>query len=234
MASVTPAIKLEVRNQKSEKNRHGGSMSAFSFLLVFSFWILVSALGCVHLPKTNSDEAMPHGAVCQVAATWNHQVVFAPDPTHGGAPTPGLAGRLYLFGQEISYPLVEEGSLVVDLFDDTKPAATEGQPLPLEEWRLDPATLKRLVKKDMIGYGYTLFLPWGTYKPEINQIHLKVRFVTSKGGSFYAESGRVSLDKAIEPANYSAAAAPKPNPPPAAAAPKADAPPSAGPTVAVR
>ena len=227
MASVTQAIKLETRNQEPEKTRHGHSMSAFSFLLVSSFWMLVSALGCVHLPKTGSDEAMPHGAVCQVVATWNHQVVFAPDPTHGGTPTAGLAGRLYLFGPEVSFPLVEEGSLIVDLFDDTKPAAdrsTEaGQPLPLEEWRLDPSTLKRLVKRDMIGYGYTLFLPWGTYKPEINQIHLKVRFVTAKGNSYYADSGRVSLDKAIEPVTHSATEMSKSN-----------APPSVEPTVAVR
>ncbi len=168
--------------------------------LVLGIWFLLP--GCVHLPKTGSDEPMPHGAVCQVTATWNHQVVFAPDPTHGGAPTPGLAGRLYLFGQEISYPLVEEGSLTVDLYDDTKPATNGQQPIPLEEWRLDAATLKRLVRRDMIGYGYTLFLPWGTYKPEINQIHLKLHFVTSKGAPFYAESGRLSLDKPVGPETH--------------------------------
>ena len=166
------------------------------------FALLVAIAGCVHLPKTGSDEPMPHGAVCQITATWNHQVLFAPDPTHGGAPTPGLAGRLYLFGEEISYPLVEEGSLTVDLYDDTKPAANGQQPIPLEEWRLDAATLKRLVKRDMIGYGYTLFLPWGTYKPEINQVHLKLCFVTSKSMPFYAESGRLSLDKGVGPETH--------------------------------
>ena len=223
MASVTQAIRLETKDQKPEKTRHGRPMSPVSFLLFSSFCFLVSALGCVHLPKTGSDETMPHGAVCQVVATWNHQVVFAPDPTHGGTPSPGLAGRLYLFGPEVSFPLVEEGSLIVDLFDDTKPATADGQPLPLEEWRLDPSTLKRLVKRDMIGYGYTLFLPWGTYRPEINQIHLKVRFVTAKGNSYYADSGRVSLDKAIEPVTHSATEMSKSN-----------APSPAGPTVAAR
>jgi hypothetical protein len=198
MASVPQAIKLETRNQKPEKTRHGHPLSVFSLLLVSSFWFLVSTLGCLHLPKTSLDDPIPHGAVCQVVATWNHEVIFAPDPIHGGTPTPGLAGRLYLFGPEISYPLVEEGSLIVDLFDDTK-APASNPPLPLEEWRLDPATLKRLVKKDMIGYGYTLFLPWGTYKPEVNQIHLKVHFVTAKGASYYAESGPLSLDKALPP-----------------------------------
>jgi len=149
--------------------------------------------GCVHLPKTGSDDAMPHGQVCQAVATWNHQVVFAPDPAHGGMEAPGLVGRLYLFGSEISYPLIDDGSVVVDLFDDTK-QSDEGQPVPLEEWRVDPATLKRLAKRDMIGWGYTLFLPWGTYKPNISHVHLKVRYVTEKGNQFFAESGPLSLN----------------------------------------
>lgn len=165
---------------------------------------LVSGLatsGCVHLPKTGSDDDMPHGAVCQAVATWNHQVVFAPDPAHGGAEGPGLVGRLYLFGPEISYPLIDDGSVVVDLFDGTKPAG-EGPPIPLEEWRIDPTTLKRLAKRDMIGWGYTLFLPWGTYKPEISQVHLKVRYITAKGNPFFAESGPMTLDRPVATAYH--------------------------------
>ncbi len=136
---------------------------------------------------------MPHGTVCQVVTTWNHQVVYAPDPVHAGAPTPGLIGRLYLFGQEISYPLVEEGTVVVDLYDDTKPNPGETHP-PLEEWRLDRETLKRLVKRDTIGWGYTVFLPWGTYKPEVKLVHLKVRYEATKGTPLYTESGPLTLD----------------------------------------
>jgi hypothetical protein len=240
MASAAQAViqKLETRNQTPEKIKREQPRRPPGFcFLVSSFCFLVSGFGCVHLPKTGSDDPMPHGAVCQIATSWNHQVVFAPDPTHNGTPTPGLAGRLYLFGPEISFPLVEEGSLIVDLFDDTKPAADakptgDGQSLPLEEWRLDPATLKRLVKKDMIGYGYTLFLPWGTYKPEVNQIHMKVRFLTAKGGSFYSESGRLSLDKGIEPVTHSATEMAKANPPLDSTASKPDAAQSASANVA--
>ena len=92
----------------------------------------------------------------------------------------------------------------------------------------------------MIGYGYTLFLPWGTYKPEINQIHLKARFVTAKGGSFYSESGRLSLDKAVEPLTHSATEMSTSTPPASETASKPDASLSASmtfpatPTVAVR
>ncbi len=174
---------------------------------------LVSGLavpGCVHLPKTESDDDMPHGAVCQAVATWNHQVVFAADPAHGGAEAPGLVGRLYLFGPEISYPLIDDGSVVVDLFDDTRPAS-EGQPIPLEEWRIDSATLKRLAKRDMIGWGYTLFLPWGTYKPDISQVHLKVRYITAKGNPFFAESGPLTLNSPPGTTYHTVTAADKSN-----------------------
>jgi hypothetical protein len=102
---------------------------------------------------------------------------------------------LYLFGQEISYPLVEEGSVVVDLYDDTKPNTGEARP-PLEEWRLDRENLKRLLKRDTIGWGYTLFLPWGTFRPDVNLVHLKIRYEPSKGTPLYAESGPLTLDNA--------------------------------------
>jgi len=236
MASAAQAVirELETRSRKPERTKVERRFRASGFCFLFSSCcFLISGFGCVHLPKTGSEDPMPHGAVCQIATSWNHQVVFAPDPTHNGTPTPGLAGRLYLFGPEVSFPLVEEGSLVVDLFDDTKPAgdaqaAGDAQQLPLEEWRLDPATLKRLVKKDMIGYGYTVFLPWGTYKPEINQVHLKVRFLTAKGGSFYSESGRLSLDKGIDPVTHSATEMAKANPPLDSTASKPNAAQSAG------
>jgi hypothetical protein len=182
---------------------------ALATLLVSGFWFLVSATGCVTLPKSEKDE-MPHGQVYQAVTTWNHQVVFAPDPVHGGAEQPGLVGRLYLFGKEISFPLIEEGSLVVDLYDDTQPppqtesgpTSGPGQQTPLEEWRFDPVSLKKLAKKDMIGWGYTVFLPWGTYRPEINQVHLKVRYVTAKDIPFFAESGPLSLQKPVMTASH--------------------------------
>jgi hypothetical protein len=169
-------------------------------LLVSSFWFLVFVAGCVTLPKADKEDPMPHGEVRQTVATWNHQVVFAADPVHGGVESPGLVGRLYLFGQEVSFPVIDDGSVIVDLYDDSQSeeksaaeVANGSQQLPLEEWRFDPITLKKLAKKDMIGWGYTLFLPWGTYKPDIHQVHLKVRYLTAKGIPFFAESGPLSL-----------------------------------------
>src|SRR4051794_7616782 len=67
---------------------------------------LVLTTGCVSLGSfltSNGDKST--SSICQVVATWTHDIRFTPDPTHGGADIPGLAGRLYLFGQEVSFPL---------------------------------------------------------------------------------------------------------------------------------
>jgi hypothetical protein len=125
-------------------------------------------------------------------ATWSHDVVTTPDPVHNGTPTPGLAGRLYLFGPEIGYPLVGDGSLSVDLYDEG-PKVNGGTPVLLEQWHIDKDTLRRLLKRDMIGWGYTLFLPWGTCKPEITRINLKMRYEPLKGYPLFTDSGPLTL-----------------------------------------
>lgn len=121
------------------------------------------------------EDSPPSGTVTRITAVWNNEVAFVADPTHNGAKKPGIAGRLYLFGKDMKYPLAAEGSLMVDLYDDG-PADSGQDPRMIEEWRIDNNTLQRLVARDMIGWGYTLFLPWGSYKPEITRVHLAIRF----------------------------------------------------------
>jgi hypothetical protein len=61
--------------------------------------------GCVttesFLPR--HMEKPPMGRVCHVAASWKKDVIFAPDPTRGGTPQPGLAGRIYCFDEKLAY-----------------------------------------------------------------------------------------------------------------------------------
>lgn len=157
--------------------------------------LLVLTAGCVSLgPLVLSEDNPPTGAICQVVATWNNAVVFTPDPTHNGDPTPGIAGRLYLFGPTMSYPLAGDGCLVVDLYLDPPGTTTPiAGATPVEEWRIDKDTLHRLLRKDAIGWGYTLFLPWGTYKKEINQVRLRVRYQPAQGTPLFAETPRLTL-----------------------------------------
>jgi hypothetical protein len=149
--------------------------------------------GCVTLPTIGSlKDRKPHGEICQAVATWQREVVFSPDPTRGGARTPGVAGRLYLFGQEIKEPLIAEGHVVVDLYDET--GLAQGKPsVLLEQWRLDNATLKQLERRDAIGWGYNLYLPWGTYRPDIAQVRLRTRYEEPGSPPIYAEGPPIML-----------------------------------------
>lgn len=120
---------------------------------------------------------------CQVVATWQNCVQFTPDPANQGKMSPGLAGRLYLFGPEIGEPLPGDGALSVALYDESK-----GEPVMREVWNIDPVTLKRLAKRDAIGTGYTVFLPWANYSPEVTRVRLKVCYKASKGTPLYTEN----------------------------------------------
>jgi hypothetical protein len=175
---------------------------------------------------------------CQLGTFWRKEVVYAPDPVHGGAPNPGLAGRLYLFGPENgSPPLAGDGSLVVDLFDDSGIAA--GAPSKrLERWCIDKDTLKRLMRHDIIGDGYTLFLPWGTFKPDIRLVHLLVCYQPQKGTPLYTTSQPIILhpgggppvqvtSRTVVPALNGAAPAAAPNRNPAVTQASNAAPPAA-------
>ncbi len=163
--------------------------------------VLILSVGCVGLDVfTVHTDDRPTGTVCQLVATWQDKVMFSPDPVHGGKPTPGIVGRLYLFGEEIGTPLVGDGSVVVDLYDDG-PKADGGEPVMLEEWRLDAVTLKKLLRHDPIGWGYTLFMPWGSYRPDIAQVHLVLRYSPAKGTPIFSPESPVLLvhDPSSEP-----------------------------------
>jgi hypothetical protein len=167
----------------------GRKLSERCAILLAVCWLLAGT-GCVDMEMLLRRDVGAPPPACQVVATWCSDVVQTPDPANGGRPVRGIAGRVYLFGSEISNPLVGDGGMVVDLYDVT---AGPRPDTPLEEWRFDADTLKRLQRRDAIGPGYTLFLPWGTYKADIKRVQLRVRYVPSKGAPLYTESEGITL-----------------------------------------
>jgi hypothetical protein len=148
--------------------------------------------GCVALGTTESSAPPPPtGSPCQVVAAWEPAVRFAADPVHNGAMNPGLAGRVYLFGADIGTPMTGKGSLHVELFD----ASAAGQPVLTETWDFDTDTLKRLQRRDMIGWGYSLFLPWGSYRPEVTRVLLRVRYDSKGVAPLFVESAPLTLSR---------------------------------------
>jgi hypothetical protein len=179
--------KLDVKSVQAPRLRP----SLFALCLLPFAWCLT---GCVNtagflLPGVEK----PNTVACEAVLACNPEIVFKPNPANRGEPTPGIAGRMFLFGEGSSCPLIGDGCAVVDLYDDTHPLGSN--PIPLEEWRIDRATLKRLLRRDAFGWGYTLFLPWGTYKPEITQVQLRLRYEPVNGTPLYADNCSIVFRK---------------------------------------
>ena len=108
----------------------------------------------------------------QAHIAWENHVMTAADTQNGGRPLPGIAGRLYLFGENVGYPLRSGGTVTVVMHEVKK----DGSLKQLADWTIDPVTLQRLGRKDMVGWGYTLFLPWESHNPEIRRVQLQAKF----------------------------------------------------------
>jgi len=157
--------------------------------------------GCTPLvpfTATTNESPKPSPGCCQAVAQWSNRVHYEPDPSNGGVPTPGIVGRFYLFDSQVRDSLVGDGSVLVSLFDDSGPVHNEK---PIEIWFIDPETLQRLLRQDTIGWGYTLFLPWTTYKREITNVHLTVRYDPKQGSPLYTPSSPLTLDHPSAPPN---------------------------------
>ncbi len=161
-------------------------------------WRLVAAsllccpllAGCVTTGLTSTiseKKPMPEIQVSSLAAAWENQVFSVPDPFHNGNPNPCLAGRVYLFGPEMGAPIEATGVLCVQLYAETPPEAG-GQPVLLEQWNITPEMLKKLHSKDMVGWGYSLVLPWGTYNPNLTNIQMAVCYKPQHGMAIYDRS----------------------------------------------
>src|SRR5262249_36877737 len=95
-------------------------------LLPIAAFLISFGSGCVGLDSfIGPKDAPPTGKVCQLVATWNKEILFAPDPANGGIAKPGVSGRLYLFGPQIDFPLTANGSLIVDLFPIDPPVVVD-------------------------------------------------------------------------------------------------------------
>lgn len=160
------------------------------------FVLLLAPLvfGCVTTQSFLGSEC-GCGPVSQVAVTWESRMQVTQDSVNGGRPLPGLAGRMYLFGPDLGFTQKGNGTVTVDLFDTSAcvPGQAQAEPKHLERWQFDAVSLNKLLRKDKIGWGYTLFLPWPTYKPEITRVRLNVCYLPASGTPLYAEPASLNL-----------------------------------------
>src|SRR5262249_7278638 len=82
--------------------------------------VALVACGCAGGKLLNPDRTASSGdAPATIAVAWNNKVTYAPDPTRGGAEAPYLMARMYLFQKDPGWPLLCDGSVIVDLYDAT-------------------------------------------------------------------------------------------------------------------
>jgi hypothetical protein len=144
--------------------------------------------------SSKGDKAVKSGPTVTLVSAWQNHIDHLPDPARNGQMGPGLAGQIFVFGSN-DFPTTLEGSLTVDLFDETPRAP--GQPaLKPERWKFNKDVLKALRSVDeRFGPNYVIFLPWPAYRPDVTRVRIAVRF-DPDNGSFpvYAPESRLTLD----------------------------------------
>ena len=89
-----------------------------------------------------------------------------------------------------------DGKLQVEVYDGTaRPGAAVA---PLEVWQFDPDTMQRLLKRDFVGWGYTIPLVWPDLSPTVRSVRVKVCYQPSKRGAAVLR-GRVDDDRVPRP-----------------------------------
>ena len=145
-----------------------------------------------------SDKSGPKGPAVSVISAWQNRIDYLPDPTRDGEAGPGLAGQIFLLSPR-GQPAIADGTLTVDLFDET-PRAPGISPNKPERWQFKKDALKNLRMEDeRFGQCYAVFLPWPTYRPDVTHVRVKVRFDPDQGGfPLYGEEMRISLDTTVK------------------------------------
>ena len=140
--------------------------------LAYALLLLSLVAGCVpEASKLRPGDKPRVEPVAEVAAGWQPEVFFTADSVNKGATLPGLVGRVYLSGPRMASPWKRTAASWCNCSTKTTPGPMAG-PSGLEQWELKPPALARLLRKDRIGWGYTLFLPWGTSNPGI--VHVRI------------------------------------------------------------
>jgi len=160
--------------------------------------VAVLSVGCMGLRRDKRAEGAPAKAAkagppaVQSLATWHKHVKLGTNPA-SNQPIAGLSGRFYLFDATGGHPIIGDGKISVELFDDTRRDATSGSKM-IEKWNIDAETFKQLAQRDALGNGYTLTLPWSTYKPEVAQVHLVVTYEPTTGTPLTTASQTITLE----------------------------------------
>jgi hypothetical protein len=171
--------------------------------------------GCLdkHLTRKDGAPAPPAPPALpdlehRLVSVWDNKLNYSSDLSRGGAPMPVLVGRVFLFGPDfealqnnnpthkVVKSYIGDGSLIVDLYDNTPHRGPETEAMLIDELRVDAATLKKFAKTDVFGDGYTIMFPWYTYRPDISNVYIIMRYTFPDGKFIVHQSDPLTINHA--------------------------------------
>jgi hypothetical protein len=133
------------------------------------------SIGCQSMSNfqfsTLWEDHAPVGKPDQVSAFWIDGVDVKPDPTQGGMLIPGFAGRVIFMRSKSGDTVSVNSPITIQAYVNDP---SQNRAVPMEQWTIQPEHLPLLFKRDIAGWGYTVWLPWNSYSPEIKQVRLIV------------------------------------------------------------
>ena len=178
--------------------------------------ILFAAVGCRSLPNrslaAHADKPAETDRVSRAVALWSEAVL-----RQASVPVAqGFAAKVYLYGPDSDRPVAGHGKVTVYAYDDSnlhqagddsnvrQAGAKEPNPKPDQSWEFKQDELRRLLRKDLIGWYYPLWLPCGPPAAGERRHTLILCFTPASGSPVLTEPTLVTLP-AIRPAGQSAA-----------------------------
>jgi hypothetical protein len=170
-------------------------MTRMLWLLVFS----TAALGCNTLSEAEffgagTTPAKPGTSKpTSIYAIWQEGVDMQLDPRQGGLAIPGFSGKVNLEHKKPGSKgetVLSQGTLMISFYPDMP-----GQPMsqPMETWKILPEHQSSLLKQDLSGFGYVLWLPWNTYNPNIRSGRITVEYISNTGEVLQAPPERIKI-----------------------------------------
>ena len=165
------------------------------------------AAGCRSVPNRSSTAQSEKPAeterVSRAVALWSEAAL-----RQGNVPiAQGFTAKVYLYGPDSDRPVAGRGKVTVYAYDDSRvrqAGAEEPSPKPDRSWEFKEAELNRLVRKDLIGWYYPLWLQYGPPAASERRCTLILCFTPASGSPVLTEPSLVTLP-AIRPASQNAA-----------------------------
>ena len=164
-------------------------------------WLLVlttCSLGCNTLSEAeffaDGSTKPGTGKPTSIYAIWQEGVDMQLDPRQGGLAVPGFSGKVNFQHQKAgskAETVSAQGTLLVSFYPDLPNQVGPAQ--AMETWKILPEHLPPLLKKDVSGWGYVLWLPWNSYNPNIRSGRLTVEFTSMTGEVLRADTERIKI-----------------------------------------